>query len=67
MKQNHAPNEVYYTFISVDRKDIAKRSHFIEYFEFDQFQYVLSSVRPVLKLEGIYLLYLDLPFRFCYP
>ena len=54
-------------FITIDRKDIPKCSHFIEYFEFDQIQYVLSSVRPVLRSEGIYLLYLDLPFAFCYP
>ena len=60
-------NGVYYIFITVDRKDIPKCSHFIEYFEFDQTQYVLSSVRPVLRSEGIYLLYLDLPFVFCYP
>ena len=54
-------------FITIDRNDIAKCSPSIEYFEFDQIQYVLSSVRPALRSEGIYLLYLDLPFLFCYP
>ena len=53
--------------ITVDKKDIAKCSYFIEYLESDQIQYVLSSVRPVLRSEGIYLLYLDLPFLFCCP
>ena len=46
-------------FITVDRKDIAKCSHFIEYFEFYQIHCVLSSVTPVLRPEGIYFLYLD--------
>ena len=67
MKQNLTLNEVYYMFITIDRKDIAKCSHFTEYFEFDQIQYVLRSVTPLLRSEGIYLLYLDLPFIFCYP
>ena len=49
-------------FITVDKKDIATCSNFTEYFEFDQIQYVLSSVRPVLRSEGIYVLYLNLPF-----
>ena len=31
-------------FITADRKDIAKYTHFIECFEFDQIQNILSSV-----------------------
>ena len=66
MKHNYTLNWLYYMTITVDRKDIAKCLHFTEYFEFDQIQYVLSSVRPVGRSEGIYFLYLDLPFLFCY-
>ena len=51
-------------FITGDKKDIAKCSHFIEYFEFDQIKYVLRSVRPVLTSEGIHLLYMDVEFHF---
>ena len=34
--------------ITADRKDIAKCLYFIEYFQFDQIQYVLSSVGPLM-------------------
>ena len=44
---------LYYMSITADRKDIAKCSNFIECFEFDQIEQVLSSVGPVIIISRI--------------
>ena len=40
-------------FITAKRKDIAKYSHFIESFEFEQIQQVLSYVGPFMVISRI--------------
>ena len=40
-------------FITAKRKDIAKCSHFIESFEFEQVQQVLSYVGPFMVISRI--------------
>ena len=40
-------------FITANRKDIAKCVHFIECFEFDQIQWFLNTIEPLMVISRI--------------